>query len=139
MPSPAADKAFDRKPGWTEGRPLILAGGSTWHLPRVDDSIIPLLPRIVGNASDLGEELDGYLRGDDRPDEGLGPRVGVFVWSVLIHQYRWSPEDMHRFLDLRDPDEIGDLVNRVDRFITDLIDFNDRRTAFFTDVPAITN
>ncbi len=81
-----------RRIGWTEGPGITLEGGETWHLPRIDEALIPHLGKLVPNAVSLTSYLDmldkGKIGRGDPAAVVADTYYGKFVSSLLEIQYR---------------------------------------------------
>jgi hypothetical protein len=79
-----------RRDSWRPGVPIVLADGKEWHLPALDEGLIPYLPRLVPVAESI---MANYALMHDGP--GFDPAWevarswrGVFVVHLLAIQYR---------------------------------------------------
>ena len=85
-----------RRPGWSEGPSLILADGKAWHLPAIDEGLIPYLARLVPTAESLAEYFvmvgEAARQGDKAGVAVVGPMAEVylsmFLGDLLAIQYR---------------------------------------------------
>lgn len=120
-PLPAEDQAI--RPGSTRGRPFVARDGSSWHLPRVDDSIIPLLPRIATPAYALVGDFLDLRNGGGAVPSGMPRRSLDFLRLVLGLQYDLTPEQLRDLIEAITKVEGNPDVGVLHDFLDDLSRF----------------
>ena len=84
----------DRRDGWTDrGVGLVLADGATWHLPAIDDGLLPYLPGLT-KAVAVFHRLGDHHREAGIPAAQLIIVLGIYVLDALGAQYRTDRETL---------------------------------------------
>lgn len=123
-----------RRPGWTEGPALTLADGQPWHLPKVDDSIAPLLSRLMPSAETLNDELFSRIYLDWPAAPGMGDRILEFLRLAMETQYDCPPDDIQALVEGY-PEANGiALMEALDHFLHDLTMFATHRVPYVAGV-----
>ena len=119
-----------RRAGWTEGPGLVLADGNTWHLPAIDEGLIPYLKTIVPLAEQF-ERSVMHLRSVDDPESDATYDISLveirgLALLFLAVNYRnrrstlervlgWSGSRDGRFDEI---DALYDYIDKFARFVT---------------------
>lgn len=112
-----------RLPGRTKGRPVVMPDGTTWHLPAVDDSIVPLLPRLVGPADDVIAAWHAARAAGDPKARPLMVAYAAYLILALGVQYDLPVGVALAMAQAVADDREGRLARAAHRFITDLTKF----------------
>lgn len=122
------DESRSRRPGWTEGESIILADRKPWHLPTIDDALIPRLFALVPIGQELGDYVGMLGRGEIHPGDLASENsliwFRMFLMALLRSQYKNRDGTLERLIALDDPSMVEALYSgvlaylvRMDRFV----------------------
>ena len=116
-----------RRVGWTEGPEIRLAGGELWHLPRLDDALIPVLPALRAEAEAFCVDFVAFVYQGEERAAGFERRFLLLVEALLRVQYRNRTRTLGTLIVEADDQSMIELFDVIDGYVHELLAFAARR------------